>query len=550
MLSALLLFMAGLTQARAASLDNLEVGGFSGSPLATDGTASWWNPAGLAAGRGWRLTLEVAPTFATVLYDRAEPHGGLDTYSLSGVVPFVGVATDLGLPGLGVGASLAIPIVRGGTEEGFLDAGPDYGVAGTGSYTLRDGSTRAIQATAGLAWDFREKLAIGVSGALVQSQWTAVVDNDAMPDLDEQITAQGEVSGYTTDDLETERYKATLDFDTLQDTVFTFGAGVRITPVPTVSLGVAFLKGVSVVNEGDLLITFQCPPDSDSIGRFGAEQFGICNTSIPASATVSYSLPTRVHGGVGWEATPDLHVEAVAGWVGWSVFEDYIIDIHDPGSDNASANDLLTQSRLWARDNQDSYWFGASGHGTFAKRLTLGGKILYDKSAIPDESLSPNNYDADAILVSGLLSFKPIDAVTVGVSYTHHFLATREITTSKFGMSLPKPDLSDSETDRYYYPNANGTYSGGINRVGISLQIALGRPQGDEDSRDRDRDDKDHDDEDDQDDRDDKDDHGDEDDDRDDHEDDDDVREDDDDVRDRDDRDDNDRDDDAPEPGL
>ncbi|MSP56085.1 MAG: hypothetical protein EXR69_10840 [Myxococcales bacterium] len=471
----LFLLTAGcLSSARAASLDNLEVGGFSGSPLATDGTASWWNPAGIAAGSGWRLTFEAAPIFGRVLYDRAEPNGGLDTYSMKGVLPFVGVATDAGLAGLGVGASLAVPIARGGSEEGFIDSGPDYGTAGTGSYTLRDGSIRAIQATAGLAWNFQQKLAIGLSGAMVQNQWTAVVDNDAMPDLDTQITAQGEVSGYTTDDLETERYKATLNFDGLQDTVYTFGAGVRVTPVPTVSLAVAFLKGVNVVNEGDLLITFQCPPDSDSIGRFGAEQFGICNTTIPASASVSYSLPSRVHGGVGWEVTPELHVEAIAGWVGWSVFDNYVIDIHDPQSDNESANQLLAQGRLWARDNRNSYWFGASGHGTLADRLTLGGKILYDESAIPDESLSPNNYDADAILVSGLLSFKPIDAVSVSVSYTHHFLSTREITTSKFGMSLPKPDLTVPSTDRYYYPNANGTYTGAINRVGVALQIALG----------------------------------------------------------------------------
>ncbi len=461
--------------AQAASLDNLEVGGFGGSPLATDGTASWWNPAGLAAGEGTRITIEGAPTFATVLFDRADPHGGLDTYHLTGVVPFAGVATDLGVHGLGLGASFAIPIVRGGTEEGFANLSPYYGTAGTGSYTLRDGSTRELQATLGGAYDYKDKLAIGISGALVVSQWTAVVDNDAMPDLDQQITQQGQVSGYTNGDLETPDYKATLDFNTLQDEQFTFGAGARVTPVPSVAIGIAFLKGVSVNNIGTVNVVFQCPPQSDAIGRFGAEQFGICNSTIPADAEVSYSLPSRVHGGIGWEATPELHVEADAGWVGWSVFKDYTIAITNPQGSTDAANTLLTQTRLWARDNKDAVWFGASGHGTFAKRLTLGGKIIYDKSAIPDEAVSPNNYDADDILVSGLLSFKPIDQVTIGVSYTHHFLATRDITTSNFGMSLPKPDLSDPGTDRWYYPNANGKYSGEINRVGIVAQIALGK---------------------------------------------------------------------------
>ncbi|MFN7146885.1 MAG: hypothetical protein ACK4YP_24130, partial [Myxococcota bacterium] len=70
--------------ARAASLDNLEIGGPWGSPTATDATAAWWNPAGLAAGRGTRVMVEGAPTFASVTYERAEPNGGSDIYRLSG----------------------------------------------------------------------------------------------------------------------------------------------------------------------------------------------------------------------------------------------------------------------------------------------------------------------------------------------------------------------------------------------------------------------------------------------------------------------------------
>ena len=296
----MLLLLVAL-HARAASLDNLEVGGFSGSPLATDGTASWWNPAGLAAGHGWRLTLEGAPTFATVLFDRAEPHGGLDTYSLTGVVPFVGVATDVGVEGLGLGASFAIPMVRGGVEEGFEDtfaAGDtSYGVAGTGSYTLRSGDTRAMQATLGAGWDFKEKVAIGLSGALIQSQWTAVVDNDAMPDLDQQITAQGQVSGYTDEQLETYDYKATLDFDTLHDTVFSFGAGVRVTPVPAVSIGVAYQKGMNVSNEGNVNISFQCPPQEDSIGPSSSASAGRQSRRRRPSPTASPPGSTAGWGG-------------------------------------------------------------------------------------------------------------------------------------------------------------------------------------------------------------------------------------------------------------
>lgn len=462
-------------QARAASLDNLEVGGFSGSPLATDGTASWWNPAGLAAGSGLRLTLEGAPTFATVDLERSGAHGGHDGYRTTGVVPFAGIATDLGVRGLGVGASLAVPYIRGGAEDGFVDDAPDYGQAGTGSYALRSGTIQVLQGTVGAAWNIRDRVAIGLSGAVLRSHWSAVIDNDAMPDLDAAITAQGESSGYTSADLENPDYKATLAFDGLTDTVFTLGVGLRVQPVPAVTLAVAFQKGDTLKNEGGVDIQFQCPPQSDTIGRFGAEQFGICDTRIPADASVAYSLPSRVHGGVGWQVTPELHVEADAGWVGWSAFSDFAIDISAPQADNPDTVELLTQQRLWARDNVDSFWFGVAGQGTFAEKLTLGARLIYDQSAVPDAAVSANNYDADTLLASGLIAFRPVRAVTVGVSYTHHFATTRVVDDSRFDMTLPKPDLADPNVDRWYYPSGNGTYASTLNRVGISVQIALGQ---------------------------------------------------------------------------
>ena len=92
------LLQAGVAQA--ASLDNLEMGGPWGTPAATDATAVWWSPAGLAMGHGTRVLIEGAPTFAVINVDRSDPHGGPDQIRLQGAVPFAGVATDLGLHGL------------------------------------------------------------------------------------------------------------------------------------------------------------------------------------------------------------------------------------------------------------------------------------------------------------------------------------------------------------------------------------------------------------------------------------------------------------------
>ena len=110
------LFLSLISTANAASLDLLEVGGPYGTPAATNATASFWNPAGLAMDQGTRFTLEGAPAFANVdisVDGAGEYWGGEDQYTYFGVAPFAGVATDFGVDGLGVGLSLSVPFAKG-----------------------------------------------------------------------------------------------------------------------------------------------------------------------------------------------------------------------------------------------------------------------------------------------------------------------------------------------------------------------------------------------------------------------------------------------------
>jgi hypothetical protein len=118
-------------------------------------------------------------------------------------------------------------------------------------------------------------------------------------------------------------------------------------------------------------------------------------------------------------------------------------------------------------------WGGLDVKGQLADdRVTLGGRILYDASAIPDNAVSTNNYDANTLMLSGLLGVRPLDWLQLSVSYTHHVIAERIVTDSSFGMSL---DERDPARDRWYYPAANGTYSGVVNRMGVQARFALGQ---------------------------------------------------------------------------
>lgn len=451
--------------ASAASLDNLEVGGAWGTPGATDGTALWWNPAGLAAGQGTRITIEGAPTFAVIDIDRSEPHGGRDQIKLQGIVPFAGVASDLGIEGLGLGVGFGVPFVRGGQQT------PEGGPV---RYHLREGHIQVADIMAGGGYAYRDLVAVGVGLHLLSSTWGAVVDNELMPDLHDNIGELGQESGYTDADLEDADYAATLEFHDLSDWAVSFSTGLQVRPTETLALSLAYIHGFHVDHGGDLSMAFGCPPQSDTLGRFGAESFEICDTSLEGAALVSYDMPGRVHGSIAVVPTPAVVVEAMGGAVFWSVHSDYDISITEIGSRNPSLPeetvDLVEREQQWARDNIDSFWLGIDAKGTIRQRVTLGGRVLYDQSAVPSHALIANNFDTDTVTVGGLVAGRVLDQLELGLSWSHYFLRTRTVTDSAFGMAIA-PD--ERKAERYRYPHGNGSYGGAIDRLGISARLTL-----------------------------------------------------------------------------
>ncbi len=463
--AAVVLMLSWAGDAAAASLDSLEVGGPWGTPAATDGTALWWNPAGLAGGEGTRITLEGAPTFATVDIERDDPHGGTDRIKLSGLVPYAGIATDLGVEGLGLGIGLGLPFVRGGHQD--PEAGPVR-------YHLRDGEVKAVALMAGGGYELGDMVALGAAVHVMQSSWAAVVDNELMPDLADEIAATGQDPGYTDADLEDPDYAATLDFDNLTDMAVTWAAGVRAKPIEEVVLSVTHVAGFHVDNQGPLTMDFSCPPQTDTLGRFGAEAKGLCDTTMTGVATVSYDLPGRWNFSIQGQPTPGLFIEGMGGIVYWHVLRDYDIVIDRIAEENPDVPDdtvaLVERTQAWARDNEDSFWLGLDVKGTVQDRYTMGGRLLYDKAAVPDQALLANNFDTDTVTLGGLFAARIVDQLQVGVSWSHYFLRPRRVTDSAFSMSV---DPSLRPEDRYNYPHGNGTYGGTIDRLGVAVQVAL-----------------------------------------------------------------------------
>jgi long-subunit fatty acid transport protein len=496
------MMLALLASAHAGGLDLLEVGGAYGTPGATNPTAIWWNPAGLAADGGTQILLEGAPIFGRVIGDRANPdygevqpfagdteypkeydYSGVDKASLSGVVPFAGVKTNFMVPGLGFGLGLVAPIARGGQSDQEW---------GANRYALRGGDIRAVHLMAGGAYQIANKIALGASLSYVLTSYYADVDTTLYPDIENEAAALLGQSPDSFQDPYTEQkeYTATAvfgggsgdDHGMLHGHALTFGAGVYLTPIgKKLGISLAYNHGYKAFNEGDLTLAFQCPPDHDFLSRVGAEQQGLCNATMNGTGTIAYQLPSRLHAGVVLAPIDRIRLEVMGGLVFWKVFDDYEIGTNIPASevkveDPAVAEEtaaLLTRDRLWARDAQNTGWVGVDAKMRFNTFLSGGARVLYDRHAIPTDSVSLNNHDADAIIPGVLLQVNPINQLAIGLSYSHQFLMARTVTSSAYAVTINEENAKE---DRYFYPSANGTYKGSVDRIGITVRAQFGGP--------------------------------------------------------------------------
>jgi len=456
-----------ISSAWASSLDNLEVGGPWGTPTASDATALWWNPAGMAMGSGTRVMFDLERAVATVNYDRVDPYnGGLDVYETFGNIPFGGVVTDFGVEGLGVGFGVAVPIARGGEEKV---------AGGTGASHMIMGATQQPNAMVAAAYSPHPAISLGVTGMVVKGVWEGITSFQNVTDLDANISALGQESGYTDEMIEDPAYAAIVKYDPLEATAFRAALGLASRPVEELELGASWVFGTTLTHSGGVTLYFSCPPQSDTLGRFGAEAYGICDETIKASSTVTFNIPHRLRLGAAYTFADTVRAELMGGWTGWATHDGFDIVMKDTAKLNELSNEetsaLIEKDRSWARDNQNATWFALDTKTYVKERWTFGARVLHDRAAVPDSTLSPNNYDANTTTVTGLVAVHILDQLEIGLRGTKYFVATRVVTDSAYAVTLDEANAVDPE---YFYPQMNGTYDSDITRFGLTVRGHFG----------------------------------------------------------------------------
>ncbi len=216
-------------------------------------------------------------------------------------------------------------------------------------------------------------------------------------------------------------------------------------------------------------------------------QAGLCDgqnpdaiTEFNADGAIGYRLPSRLNLGVVVHPVERVRLEAMGAWVGWKVFTDYEITTNVDAEqvtnaltpqDAEDTADLLTQDRLWARDARNTFWVGLDGKVRVHDMLTVGARTTFDRAAIPDQVVSANNIDFNTLILAGMALFEPVKQFGIGLSLSRHVLFTRTINNSAYAVTLEDEARNEQ---RYFYPASNGTYSGNITRLGVSLRGRFG----------------------------------------------------------------------------
>lgn len=391
--------------ARAGGFNVARFAGEHGHAASDSVTSIYFNPAGLALGTGWRVYGEGLFAFRHVSYFRPElaignvldpgdtgagtPVDALDTNSgeatLNNVIvsPFLGAATDFGVPGLGVGLAFYAPFggqAKWDKSEAF-EGNTQYpgAVDGPQRWSTIEGELRSLYLSAAGAYRLPgPRLSFGVGLNFIRSNIDTVRARTAAG-TDDIITDQGDI-------VEGRSY---IDVDGV---AFSASAGVIWEPMDAMWLGLSYQAQPGFGNHtqsGQLV---------QKLGLTGVDETPI---------RLEQDLPDVWR--IAWRYRPMDNIELrVAGdYQRWSVFKNQcLLDGTLPKSQNNCALDedgaatpdaegiIVNIPRSW----NDTFGIRGGVSYWFTPELEVNGGLNYDSNAVPDETIDVSLLDQNKLI--------------------------------------------------------------------------------------------------------------------------------------------------------
>ncbi len=462
---------AGASSSYAGGFASARFGGEHGNPVTDNATAVYYNPAGLALGTGTRIFAEGVLAYRAAEYERpegainnlADGEGGtpLDavsansgTASVGNVIasPFLGVASDLGVPNLGVGLAFFAPF-GGQASWDKNDAYKDdtnYPGAydGVQRWATMDGTIRALYFSGAASYRLPDiGLSFGASVSAVSQSVNTIRARTALGN-DDLVAADGNlVEGRSHVDV--------------------FGVSVAA------GLGVIW-DATDALRVG---ASYQSQPGFGEQSLEGDLNFKFGNsTSDTTAINFTQSLPDVVRFGLSFRASKQLELRFSGDYTRWSVMTNQcLMDAADPDAnctlnENGGAVDetqsvIVNIERNW----EDTFGMRAGGSYWLNDDTELAGSVAFDTSAVPDETIDPAFIDTNKVIGVFGSRFRLADSMLLNVSYTHVYYLTREVD--------PRERDADGNEIGFSAPSATPDHAGkytqniGVLNLGMEYQF-------------------------------------------------------------------------------
>jgi long-chain fatty acid transport protein len=402
-------------------------GGEHGSPMTFDPTALYYNPAAIAFAHGTNLYVE--GLFVLRSYGYTRPADAIDNPGTgtpdpavnSGKAsmlnylasPFLGVTSDLGVDGLGVGAAVYVPF--GGSamwdKTSAFAGNTKYPGAVDGPQRWWDieGTIRAIYFTVGGAYRLPGNLSVGL-GANVVLHNTADLRAATALGTDDVVDGNQNVEG-----------RAFLD---TSGVTFALGAGLAWQPTPEWTIGASYQSqpGFGTFNEEGTLEKI-LPPG------------GVTHQDI----NQRYALPDVIRLGASYRPAKNVEVRLWGSFERWSVFTSQcILDkansnqecVLDSRGKPTSASGTVVNNI--PRDWQDAFALRASGSYWIKPSIELELGVGYDGNAVPDKTLElslPDEQKINATVGARFRDFA-VDRMSLILEYSAFFGLPRTVAVS------------------------------------------------------------------------------------------------------------------------
>lgn len=433
-------------------------GGEDGHAASDHVTTIYYNPAGIALGKGTRIYLEGTFAYRTVDYDRdpdaidnpndptGTPEDAIDANAgpahLANVLvsPFAGAAFGFG------GFSLAVGVYAPFGGQASWDKNEAYrdnemypgAVDGPQRWANIEGAQRSLYGTVAGAWASPDgSVAFGVGLNVISSNLSLVRAR--------QATGTDDVIG---------EGRSLLEAD---DLTFGLGIGAMWAPNETSRLG----------------ISYQSQP---GFGEMTLE--GTLSNRFPAGETVQdvvllQQMPDIVRVAAEIQASPQMVVRLAADWQRWSEYANQCLlpaeaaiqrcTFNRDGTVDEDAGGSPEVIVNIPRDWRDT--FGARvgvGYALGEGKHELAGSLSYDSNAVPDETMDPSLFDMNKFILQVGGTFALADQFYVQATAGHVFYMTR--TTEARGV-YPEPPSRN--------PDMAGTYASTVTYLMLGLGARL-----------------------------------------------------------------------------